>query len=87
MVLAGSLFITRDSDCPNIMLLSSAVAEDQGDYLIGESLINLPRARTAIASAGLTIECVSLLFALGGCDFTAGTRRFPQVSFLKALFA
>ena len=77
-----STFVTRDSDCPGIMLLCEEAALDDITYVIGDATIDMRRARTAIRHHGLAPESVVLLFALGGCDFSAATRGIGQYSFL-----
>lgn len=75
----SSLFVMRDSDCPNIMLLCSEASANNSHYVIGDVLISIPRARLALQKLELTPRAITLLFALGGCDFTAGTRGIPQI--------
>lgn len=80
-----SLFITRDNDCPNIMLCNHQTDGGEVTFLIGNNLIDIRAVRRAIDFLHLTPQCITLLFALGGCDFTAGTRGVSQPTFLRAV--
>lgn len=82
---APSLFVTKDSDCPHIMLLHPQTADDIIWFEIGYNVLNIRNLRAALHALDLTPEALCLLFAIGGSDYTPGTQRVPQVRFLESV--
>ena len=75
-------FVTSESDCSGIMLLCEEASLDDITYMVGDATIDMRRARTTSRHHVLTPDYVVLLFALGGCDFSAATRGIGQYPFI-----
>ena len=79
-----SYVLSCESDIPCVLLLDERRRDAHIYVEVGSSVYDLRRARRAADSIGIPIETLSLLFAFGGCDWTAFCKKATQVHFLES---